>query len=347
MMKTDGFNAWRVLAFWFQARSTNDSMSLLTMIMNPDRAEDLSDMMYKVDGWDALIRDNRMKFEKNDISDKMRQADLFAVAPKAAVENRLAGRRDLDNYAKVRWMIDDMIRDKREARGAIKLSGGGNQPPPDVDQLKLREMTLDFAEEASEGESDTSSVRKLAESLGAIVKTLNCASKGKSKGKGKKKKAVDPGLLHGRTVAGNIAETASGGKPPDVARVWRTRESRWKTQGQTQRQRQEWRKGQGQRQRPHMRRLRGIGHTARTRPKVKTPMKIKGGPKRTTRHSNWVPWQRFRFVSSPPGLRDAFSEVGWTVVTRKSRNRQQCTRDVGALTSVARFLDLCGTLTTT
>ena len=32
--KIDGFNAWRVLAFWFQARSTNDSMSLLTMIMN-------------------------------------------------------------------------------------------------------------------------------------------------------------------------------------------------------------------------------------------------------------------------------------------------------------------------
>ena len=28
----DGFNAWRVLAFWFQARSTNDSMSLMTLI---------------------------------------------------------------------------------------------------------------------------------------------------------------------------------------------------------------------------------------------------------------------------------------------------------------------------
>ena len=92
-----------------------------------------------------------MKFEEDDISDKMRQAALFAMAPEAAVENRLAGRRDLDNYAKVRCMIDDMIRDTREARGAIKLSGGGNQPPPDVDQLKLREMTSDFAEEASEG----------------------------------------------------------------------------------------------------------------------------------------------------------------------------------------------------
>ena len=176
---------WRVLAFWFQARSTNDSMSLLTMIMNPDRAKDLNDMN-KLDRWDALIRDYEMKFEKDDISDKMRQAALFAMAPEAVVENRLAGRRDLDNYAKVRCMIDDMIRDKREARGALKLSGGGNQPPPDVDQLKLREMTSDFAEESSEGGSDTSSVQKLAESLSAIVESLNSTSKGKGKGKGKK-----------------------------------------------------------------------------------------------------------------------------------------------------------------
>ena len=127
-----------------------------------------------------------MKYEKDDISDKVRQAALFAVAPEAVVENRLAGRRDLDNYAKVRCMIDNMIRDKREARGTIKLSGGGNRPPPDVDQLKLREMTSDFAEESSEGGSDTSSDQQLAESLSATVETLNFASKGKRKGKGKK-----------------------------------------------------------------------------------------------------------------------------------------------------------------
>ena len=131
--------------FRFQARSANDSMSVLTMVMNPDRAKDLNDMMNKLDRWDALIRDYEMKFEKDDISDKMRQAALFAMAPEAVVENRLAGRRDLDSYAKVRCMIDDMMRDKREARGAIKLSGRGGQPPPDVPQLKLREMT-DFAE---------------------------------------------------------------------------------------------------------------------------------------------------------------------------------------------------------
>ena len=182
VLQIDGLNAWRVLAFWFQAR--NDSMSLLTMIMNPDRVKDFNDMTNKLDRWDALVRDCQMKFEKDDNSDHMRQAALFAMAPEAVVENRLAGRRDLDNYAKVHCMIDDMIRDKREVRDAIKLSGGGDQPPPDVYQLKLREMTSDFAEESSEGGSDTSSVQKLAESLSAIIESLNSASKGKGKGQG-------------------------------------------------------------------------------------------------------------------------------------------------------------------
>ena len=53
VLQTNGFNAWRVLALCFQARSTNDSMSLLAMIMNPDRAKDLTDMMNKLDRWDA------------------------------------------------------------------------------------------------------------------------------------------------------------------------------------------------------------------------------------------------------------------------------------------------------
>ena len=107
---------------------------------------------------------------------KMRQAALFAMAPEAVVENRLAGRRDLDNYAKVRCMIDDMIRDKREARGAI-------QPPPDVDQLKLREMTSDFAEESSEGGGDTSSVQKLADSFKCNCRIAQLCFKGKGQRK--------------------------------------------------------------------------------------------------------------------------------------------------------------------
>ena len=254
-------------------------MSLLTMIMNPDRAKDLTDMMNKLDRWDALIRDYEMKFEKDDISDKMRQAALFAMAPEAVFENRLAGRRDLDNYAKVRCMIDDMIRDRGEARGAIKLSGGGNQPPPDVDQLKLREMTSDFAEEASEGGSDTSSVQKLAESLSAIVETLNSASK---------------------TVAGNIAETTCGGKPPDSlgkqgeplksprakakakakAKVEERPKAREKASNAT------CAEGLDTREVVPQRRM-GLTTWSRTRPKEKTPMKKSAGLMRTTRHSNW------------------------------------------------------------
>ena len=57
VLKTDGFNAWRVLAFWFQA----SSMALLTtMIMSPQRAEDLGDLM-------SMIRDYEMKFDQYDI----------------------------------------------------------------------------------------------------------------------------------------------------------------------------------------------------------------------------------------------------------------------------------------
>ena len=82
-----------------------------------------------------------MKYEKDDIFDTMRQAELFALAHEAMVENRLAWRRDLDNFTKVRCMIDDMIMDKRVARRAIKLSGGGNQPPPDVDQWTQESST--------------------------------------------------------------------------------------------------------------------------------------------------------------------------------------------------------------
>ena len=34
-------------------------------------------------------------------------------------------------------------------------------------------------------------------------------------------------------------------------------------------------------------------------------------------------------MGSPPGLRDAFNEAGWTVVKRKSRNHQQCSKRRG------------------
>ena len=175
------------------------------------------------------------------------------MAPEAVDENRLAGRRDLDSYAKVRCMIDDMIRDKREARGAIKLSGGGNQPLPDVDQLKLREMTSDLAEESSEGGSDTSSVQKLVESLSVIVETLNSASKGTSKGKGKKGQWAQDSSTGGQWQ-GTSQKVAGNRQPwPQPKEAGRAIE---KAQGERQRQRQKWRKGQRQRKGPQMLRVR-------------------------------------------------------------------------------------------
>ena len=74
-----------------------------------------------------------------------------------------------------------------------------------------------------------------------------------------------------------------------------------------------------------------IEHTARLRGmvndwEVRTPMMTAAGPRMMMRHSN--------FMSSPPELRDVFSEAGWTVVTRKSRNPKQCTKLVTVLGSL-------------
>ena len=160
----------------------------------------------------------------------------------------------MDNHAKVRCMLDDMIRDEREARGAIKLSGGGNQPPPDVDQLKLREMTSDFAEEASEGGSDTSSVQKLAESLSAVVETFNSASKGKSKGKGKKGQWTQDSSTGGQWQGTSQRQNAAGNRQtwPQSGETGRAIEKpKGKGKGK-----QKWRKGQRQRKRPQMLRVR-------------------------------------------------------------------------------------------
>ena len=52
-------------------------------------------MMNKLDRWDAPIRGYEMKFEKDDISDKMRQAALFAMAPEAVVESGVGWKKRL------------------------------------------------------------------------------------------------------------------------------------------------------------------------------------------------------------------------------------------------------------
>ena len=237
---------------------------------------------------------------------------------------------------KVRCMLDDMIRDTREARDAIKLSGGGNQPPTDVDQLKLKEMTSDFAKETSEGGSDTSPVQMLAESLSAIVETLNSASKGKSTGKGK--------------------TTACGGQPLAVAAVLS------KQEGPVKNRRGKSRAKAGVEARPKARGkgltcyvCGGNGHPrgcapvkdvlttwSRSRLKERTPMMTVAGRKRTTTHSNWYLCSESCLTSSPPGLRDAFSEAGWTVVIRKSRKLQRCSKDrLGSLISEESSLEPC------
>ena len=156
-----------------------------------------------------------------------------------------------------------MIRDKREARAAIKLSDGGNQPPPDVDQLKLREMTSDFAEEASEGGSDTSSVQKLAESLSVIVETLQLCFERQEQRKRQKRVSgpkIPPLEVCGRAHRRMWRAIVSRG------RSQRKQEEPLKAQGERQRQRQrprqKWRKGQRQGIWHQMLRVGGIGHPA-------------------------------------------------------------------------------------
>ena len=53
------------------------------------------------------------------------------------------------------------------------------------------------------------------------------------------------------------------------------------------------------------------------------------------------------WISSPPGLSDASSEAGWIVVTGNCEIASNAPSDMDAVTSVARFSDHCGTMTTT
>ena len=76
----------------------NDSMSLLTMIMHTERSKDLID---------TGMWDYQMKFDKDDIPDKVRQAAVHAMVPEAVVGHGLAGRRDLDTCEMLRRIIDD------------------------------------------------------------------------------------------------------------------------------------------------------------------------------------------------------------------------------------------------
>ena len=80
--------------------------------------------------------------------------------------------------------------------------------------MKVRETTSDFAEEASEGGSDTSSVQKLTESLSVIVETPNPAPKGKSKGKGKKGQWAQESSTGGQWQGTSQKQNAAGNRQP-------------------------------------------------------------------------------------------------------------------------------------
>ena len=178
----------------------------------------------------------------------------------------------------------------------------------------------------------------LAESLSAIVETLNSASMGKSKGKGKKGQWTQESS-HGRPVAGHIA--ACGGEPPAVAAAKRGGRAferpKGKGKGKGKSGGKAMGKGEGIKRRPEGldtprgRALADDGLTtwSRTRLKEKTPKKKAAGLKKTTRLSNWgilaailVWWARHQDCVM-------HSEAGWTAVTRKPRNRQQCSRRHG------------------
>ena len=108
-------------------------------------------------------------------------------------------------------------------------------------------------------------------------------------------------------------------------------------------QKQEWRKGQKQGERPHLLRVRRIGHPARLCPSEGWVNDLEQDAPDGEDTNEGVCWtegddETFQLVyfgsdscltSSPPGLRDACSEAGWTVVTRQSGNRQQCSRRRG------------------
>ena len=170
------------------------------------------------------------------------------------------------------------------------------------------------------GASDTSSVQKLVESLSVVVEALNSASKGKSEGEGKKGQWAQD------------SSTEASGRAH--RRMWRAIASRGRKSGGKA-------KGKGKGLKCYV--CGGIGHPARLCPSegwVNDLEQDAPEGEDTNGDGCWTEEDdetlQLRFfgsesclMSSPPGLRDAFIEAGWTVVTRKSRNRQQCSRRRG------------------
>ena len=170
------------------------------------------------------------------------------------------------------------------------------------------------------------SVQNLAESLSAIVGS------------------VGPRIVHWRSVAGHTTETECGGQSKAVAAAQGSRKGRLKkTKAKGKGKGRSGGKAKGKGKGLTCFVCGGIGHTARLCPSegwVNDLEQDAPEGEDTNEDAFWAKedgetlqpgflGSESCLMSSPPGLRDAFSEAGWTVVTRKSRNRQQCSRRRG------------------
>ena len=106
----------------------------------------------------------------------------------------------------------------------------GNQPRPDVDQYKLKKMTSDLADEASERGSDTSSAQELAESLSATVETLNSSLEGQEQRKGQKSGSAGTRIFQFTSQRQNAASSRLPWPQPEgTGRA--TEKPKWKGKG--------------------------------------------------------------------------------------------------------------------
>ena len=199
------------------------------------------------------------------------------------------------------------------------MEEASNQPPTDVDQLMFREMTSDFAEEVSEGRSD-----KLADSLGASVGNAQLCFEG-VRVKERVKRVSGPKNLP-REDSGRITETECGGEQEELLRGPRGR-----AQGNARvEERSTPRKALNATCAEGLDTPRGFDDLEQDALEGEDTNEDECGTEEDdeTLQLGYLGSESC-LMRSPPGLSDAFSEAGWTVVTRKLRNRQQCSRRHG------------------
>ena len=64
------------------------SREQLTNLLTPVQVQDLNLILGEIEQWEKKVTDYEMKFEKDDISDKVRQAAIRAMAPEAVMAAR-------------------------------------------------------------------------------------------------------------------------------------------------------------------------------------------------------------------------------------------------------------------